>query len=174
MGQVGIYTGRTPYGGYYTSYRIYTDMQDPCYVYTFTDHGAPTAANAAYYLTWAGGPGGQAWCGEVFYTYAIRKDSWLNAPFQYRYLDAASPIWFAVLEMKTRTGSWPSPGTRTFGHPSNQLGYGMAWYNQPLNTWGTWGSSQSNGPTQQGGSDYRYCVNVAYRAGYAWKGNTCP
>jgi hypothetical protein len=173
--QAGVYTGRNPDGNWYSTYRIYTDNTNECSAYDFTDFGNTVSTNYAYYMTYTGWFPGSSWCGNPAYTWAIRVGDWYNAPIDYRTIDVSNGQWSAQLEVHSRSGVWPNNGARTFGSPSSDLSHGMSWYDQPNNTWGTWGSTQSdNGPLQQGGSTYKYCVDVAYRASHTIKGNTCP
>ncbi|MGK2966757.1 MAG: hypothetical protein ACSLFM_14300, partial [Tepidiformaceae bacterium] len=133
--------------------------------------GAPSGINKAYYAYFDGAaPVSLTYCGSsgTYYEYVTEKDSYLSPPLAYGWLTTASPQWSAQVEVVSLTTpySWEWNGTRSFGNPSDQIGYGLGWFDQPNSSWGTW--ALSNGATiidnYPSSPPIRHCPQVSYRA----------
>ena len=152
-----------------STYQVYAESVNACMGYSRIVYGSPTATNSAYYINYTGSQSGV--CSPVQYEYAVRRDDWANAPFTYRYLPSASPGWEVSSESGTfysPPGTFPWLGTVSFGNPSNDLGYGLAWYNISGGTWNEWTSSS----TSNAGTQRTYCSQVTYRA-FQVKNSAC-
>jgi hypothetical protein len=182
--QVGLTIGVLPSppdgpGGAPTTYKIYSDGINHCGTYNLVNHGDPTSSNRPYYISYSGQSGTDG-CGS-WAKFNIRKDSWLNQPIWYRYIDVASGPWIAENEALKDSTAWPDTGQPWWGHESATtwpLAYGLAWYNYSAGTWNEWTSTQGgttgyisdpSGQTQQ----YRWCVDSVNRAHHALKGASC-
>jgi hypothetical protein len=170
-----IQTGtRIGYGnsGIQYSRQIYVEKADPCLGYTHVIYGTPPSWNYPYYVNYDG----TSWnfgCGYgTSYEYAVRKGDWYSAPFVWGYLSIASPAWVAQTEYGTKDYSLDTTGIHKFGNPTS-IGYGLSWYNQPVNTWNSW---TSNALVGSNSTSVVYCSQVAYRAFkvYGTGMSTCP
>jgi len=162
--QAGVRIGYLTEGYYNTTYQAYSE-QNNC-LYSRATYGTPTTSNALYYISYTGNSA--TVCSVTFYEYAIRRDDWFNSPIAYRYLNVPSPQWSAQTELgTTRSPSyWEWTGNPTYGAPSSDLSHGMAWYNQPVNSWNEWSFSTgaTSHQTYPATPPISYCLNVAYRA----------
>jgi hypothetical protein len=166
--QIGVNVGIEP-DGVHTSQSVFAESNDYC-GYHYSSFGTPPYVNTAYYLTYTG-VYSNLYCSSTWYQFAARDGAWTNPPYTYLTLDVASPQWSAAQEVLRQGSLWENPGPSYFGFPSYDLGHGMAWYNQPANTWGTWASNQGSIFSS---ANYTACSDVALRAFHVHYGGGCP
>jgi hypothetical protein len=112
----------------------------------------------------------------TYYSFGIKRDSWGSAPFTTSLLRVASPPWTAQQELGSLKPSlpWEWLGTTYHGAPASDLGHGMAWFDQPNQTWNEWSSAVSTSTAAD--SPLVYCDDAgsSYRAFHTKKNSGCP
>jgi hypothetical protein len=157
--QVGIRYGYRDDTVVDSSRTVFVERVDKnCLPYSRVGFGSPSATNSPYYNYYLA-TSTNMFC-VPFYTFGIKRDSWINAPFTTSLLEVASPRWTAQQEVGSKYSSppWEWLGTTFHGHPTSPPGYGLAWYNQPLGTWNAWNSTIST--TTVSASPFIYCDDV--------------
>jgi hypothetical protein len=160
--EIGVRIGYVN-SGTQTSYQVFTEQKSDCGGYTHNVHGTPAANNYAYYVYYTGYTQYYP-CIVPRSEFAVAQGDFYNPPIGYRWLDAASPVWAAKVEIGSRNSppSYEWTGEARFGNPSGDLSHGLAWYDQPNGTWGTW-SSQLGANLRSDFPPVR-CSQVNYRA----------